>query len=442
MIENIETSDIVVLYTTVCVVTVVLVVWYLTPKTGTRAAGSCTDWQWKSPTRKNPCASADPGASVSAFSSSNYNSATRIIPKSFIWSTPKMPSGARAVSTSPVAIPPKPFNIATLDSSGLEKLRMPLNINYSTGFQSLGIDIPLYDHNLRQIITISAILDTGSNFILVPTNLCQDKTCTNIFGLWNGSGNCFVKNNIDPMPVLSYGSGKVHTRVWRTPMVVNNHGISVDFKGIIRVSNVAMRYFPALCGMLPTYPELGDDVSFVDQVLGSLSKCVRGFVLDLTAGHEAITFGEINTGGKRVSLLSDSDYIDAQINVYDRRPILFYAVKLVKVLVNGVECGGGNSSFATPKYAILDTGTSGMLVGIDSSIGDVNTDFVNCINVDATIVFVLENDARLTIVNKKTSNNIQGGSTGLLDSILIGLPALVNTVTSYDLDGRCLYFNS
>jgi hypothetical protein len=83
-----------------------------------------------------------------------------------------------------------------------------------------------------------------------------------------------------------------------------------------------------------------------------------------------------------------------------------------------------------------------MLVGIDSSIGDVNTGFMNCINVDATIVFVFENDARLTIVHKKTDNNIQGGSTGLLDSILIGLPALVNTVTSYDLDGRCLYFNS
>jgi hypothetical protein len=433
MIENIKTPDIVILYTTVCVVTIVLLVWYLTP--GTRTAGSCTDWQWHSPS--SPCA---PAATAH---SAQYNSATRTIQKSFFansgLSTPNKPSAARAMVSSPV---PKPFDIATLDSSGLEKLRMPLNINYNTGFQSLGIDIPLYDHNLRQVITISAILDSGSNFILVPTNLCQDKTCTDIFGLWNGSGNCFVKNNIDPMPVLSYGSGKVHTRVWRTPMVVNNRGILVDFKGIIKVSNVAMRYFPALCGLLPTYPQLGDDVSFVDQVLGSLSKCVRGFVLDLTAGLEAITFGEINTIGKRVSLLSDSDYIDAQVNVYDRRPILFYAVKLVRVLVNGVECGGGNSSFATPKYAILDTGTSGMLVGIDSSIGDVNTDFVNCINVDATIVFVLENDARLTIVHKKTSNDIQGGATGLLDSILIGLPALVNTVTSYDLDGRCLYFNS
>ena len=120
---------------------------------------------------------------------------------------------------------------------------------------------------------------------------------------------------------------------------------------------------------------------------------------------------------------------------------MYYAVGLTDVAVNGVSCG---DSITKPKYVILDTGTSGILTGIDE-FGTGFQDFYRCINQDSTVTFTLNKGVKLSFKYSKASNIIQKSPdfspAGLLNTALLGLPTLIGTVISYDIKNKRLIFN-
>lgn len=436
------------LYIIIAIIVVVLsIIGVLILVTKNKHDKKCIPFIWKNQSNPNKCAEGVSSISLPSVKNNgpvSLNSKypiNRVIPFSFNPKNMNKYPLYTTMNNTPIK-PPVSVDINTVKNSLLSSFEMPLTINDKlTGNLSIIFQIPLYSHADKKQFWISSVLDTGSNNMLIPTNICKDSKCENIFGLWNGLDNCETYNIYNPQPYKSYGSGAVYTKLWTTPIIItpdaNNqndkYGISVQFNGITKIENLDMPYFPPLCGLLPTFPKYGDDISFIDQITDNLTSCEKGFTIDLTTNKEKILFGKLNKAGKKVNLVDETAY--SQLPQKDKRPILFYMIKLVSVKVNDVPVDN------IPKYAILDTGTSGFVIGYSTDIYDVNTGFLNSINLNGTIEFTLENDVKLVYKNKVSDNNIITSPGITADSMLLGLPCMLNTVISYDLGNKCLYFN-
>ena len=413
----------------ICIIIIILLV---IRKKFTSNSKKCLKWKWD---KKQPVCVKKQN------NTSNRSTINFRIPISFK-STPRSKNILRAIK------PPssKKINIENVSKISPKFLNIPLSISDITGYDSLFMDIPIYNHSTQELTNYSCLLDTGSSELVIPTNIC--KKCPDSLGTWKGDKICFNYDIYNPKPTIGYGSGKISVREWEAPMIYDNKGINIKFKGIVDILSISsdINFIPSLCGLIPLYGE--EKVSFIDQVLNNLNNCVNGFIMDLKNKQKSITFGKINKNGKNINLLSENNYKQTGLLPEMIYPIVYYAVKLKGIKISGIPF----QSFPNDINAILDTGTSGLLFGVYTNMERM-VDLYNFVNKDVVITLIIgnendeDNNIELSYLNKKTEKTVDivpDGSYslfGMQNTILVGLPFLIDSIISYDLENKKLIFN-
>jgi hypothetical protein len=409
-----------------------------------------------------------------------WRSATSLSCYSFNWENPKSScsTNSHSIKNTPFKLikptrrirrdimKPTSIDLSKVDKSIQSSITFPLNINNDSGNLTLGMVIPLYDPYQKKVIYINSLLDTGSEAFVIPSNVCNNKYCIPDFGMWDGKRNCPVKDLVRPTVNFSYGSADVTTRRWRAPLLFddNKKGVSIDFYGIISVESAGdIPYIPAICGLLPTYMGQVDtkSVSFIEQISNHIEGCKKCFIIDTTPKKESITFGKVNPDGVKIPMLNRIEYKKTGLTNTQIKPKgTYYITRLKGIFINNILY---TRDF--PSYAILDTGTSGYSFGPAASdppldnpdlimepTGQYET-LIKAIKSATNLKFVLGNDD----VNLRTYDNVENTfilegnrelnsddiATGLpiYKTMLIGLPGMLNTIISYDLDNNCIIFN-
>jgi len=309
------------------------------------------------------------------------------------------------------------------------------------------IELPIYSP-YENVESIYALADTGSDFLIVSSSDCKVDKCSNPFsGMteWpcsSGKENCIIDNcdqkNIDDETSkaiicrisdsdqhFTYGDGDFEGYFYHAEMETNGSQF-INFE-MATIDKIISGESPNTCGLLPSSSDLiqkeKEDRSFIGTVLKHINQDQPlGYIIDMK--NDVIKFGDI-LRVPHIPLATDVTDSGGS-NISDK----YFFLK-----VQGMKIGSSDPDY-TPKYIIIDTGTS--LCGFNSKFYNQIKSSPQGIQVN----FQLEDGSTLDMnltpnfykkgyIDESHMDFLDSGDFG--DAIILGQIVLNNKILSVDL---------